>query len=58
MTTTGAARLQAALRSIKPRVVVVEEAAEVFEAHILTSLTECCEHLIMIGDHQVGFLII
>jgi superfamily I DNA and/or RNA helicase len=52
MTTTKAAGLQSALRSVKPRIVVVEEAAEVFEQHILTSLTECCEHLILIGDHQ------
>lgn len=52
MTTTGAARLQSSLRSVKPRIVVVEEAAEVFEPHIITSLTECCEHLILIGDHQ------
>jgi superfamily I DNA and/or RNA helicase len=52
MTTTSAARLQSALRSVKPRIVVVEEAAEVFEQHIVTALTECCEQLILIGDHQ------
>uniref|UniRef100_A0A914Z141 DNA2/NAM7 helicase helicase domain-containing protein n=1 Tax=Panagrolaimus superbus TaxID=310955 RepID=A0A914Z141_9BILA len=52
MTTTGAAKLQSTLRSIKPRIVMAEEAAEVFEAHIVTSLTEACEHLILIGDHK------
>uniref|UniRef100_A0A914PM37 NFX1-type zinc finger-containing protein 1 n=1 Tax=Panagrolaimus davidi TaxID=227884 RepID=A0A914PM37_9BILA len=52
MTTTAAAKYQSTLRSIKPRVVIVEEAAEVFEAHIVTSLTEACEHLILIGDHK------
>lgn len=31
---------------------VVEEAAEVLEAHIITSLSSCSEHLILIGDHQ------
>ena len=31
---------------------VVEEAAEVLEAHIVTSLSSSCEHLILIGDHQ------
>lgn len=33
------------------QVIVVEEAAEVLEAHILTSLTSATEHLILIGDH-------
>lgn len=31
---------------------IVEEAAEVLESHIITSLTEHCQHLILIGDHQ------
>lgn len=30
---------------------IVEEAAEVLEAHILTSLTPTVEHLVLIGDH-------
>lgn len=34
---------------MKPRVVIVEEAAEVLEAHILASLSSSCEHLILIG---------
>jgi superfamily I DNA and/or RNA helicase len=32
-------------------VVIVEEAAEVLEAHILTSLAPTVEHLVLIGDH-------
>lgn len=31
---------------------VVEEAAEVLEAHIVTSLSSKTDHLILIGDHQ------
>lgn len=31
---------------------VVEEAAEVLEAHIITSLCSQTEHLILIGDHM------
>ena len=31
---------------------IVEEAAEVLEAHIVTSMPETTEHLILIGDHQ------
>lgn len=52
MTTTGAARLQPILRSLKCRIVVVEEAAEVLESHVTVSMTNHCEHLILIGDHQ------
>ena len=52
MTTTGAAKYRAILEEIKPTIVVVEEAAEVLEAHIITSLTKCTQHLILIGDHQ------
>ncbi|KAF2902956.1 hypothetical protein ILUMI_03225 [Ignelater luminosus] len=52
MTTTGAARLQSVLQALQCRIVIVEEAAEVLESHIVVSLTEHCEHLILIGDHQ------
>ena len=52
MTTTGAAKNSKLLSQLKPRVIIVEEAAEVLEAHILTSLCSSVEHLIMIGDHQ------
>ncbi|XP_071505626.1 NFX1-type zinc finger-containing protein 1-like [Diadema antillarum] len=52
MTTTGAARCHTLLQRIKPRIVIVEEAAEVLEAHIITALTESCQHLVLIGDHQ------
>uniref|UniRef100_A0A914UKQ1 UBA domain-containing protein n=1 Tax=Plectus sambesii TaxID=2011161 RepID=A0A914UKQ1_9BILA len=52
MTTTSAAMHQATLRTIQPRVVIMEEAAEVLEAHLVTSLTEGCQHAILIGDHK------
>jgi FMN phosphatase YigB (HAD superfamily) len=52
LTTTCAARYQSVLQEIGPRVIVVEEAAEVLEAHIVTTLSRRCEHLILIGDHQ------
>ena len=51
MTTTGAARYHQVLRDIGPKIVVVEEAAEVLEAHIVSALSAQCEHLILIGDH-------
>ncbi|XP_062822871.1 NFX1-type zinc finger-containing protein 1 [Anolis carolinensis] len=52
MTTTGAARYRQVLQELSPRVVVVEEAAEVLEAHTITTLSRGCQHIILIGDHQ------
>ncbi|XP_050350709.1 NFX1-type zinc finger-containing protein 1-like [Nymphalis io] len=52
MTTSGAARLRKLLQVLAPPIVIVEEAAEVLEQHIVTSLTKNCQHLILIGDHQ------
>jgi hypothetical protein len=52
-TTTGAALYkQLLLGPAAPRVVLVEEAAEILEAHVLTSLGPETKHLIMIGDHK------
>ena len=52
MTTTGAAKYREVLHQIQPKLIIVEEAAEVLEAHILTSLTPGCQHLVLIGDHK------
>lgn len=52
MTTSGAAKHRSVLQEIQPKIVVVEEAAEVLESHIVTTLTSKCQHLILIGDHQ------
>lgn len=49
MTTTAAARYQDVLQNVQPPIVIVEEAAEVLEAHIITSLNASCQHLILIG---------
>jgi len=45
-------RYKNVLRRIGPRIVIVEEAAEVLEAHVVTTLSAQCQHLILIGDHQ------
>ena len=52
MTTTGAAKHNYVLKSIHPKIVVIEEAAEVFESHIVTSLSPSVQQLILIGDHK------
>ncbi|XP_059169630.1 NFX1-type zinc finger-containing protein 1-like [Physella acuta] len=52
MTTTGAAKHRSLLEAVGCKIIVVEEAAEVFESHIITALNAHCNHLILIGDHQ------
>ena len=52
MTTTGAAKHRLTLQEIKPRIVIVEEAAEVLEGHVITALSSGTDHLILIGDHK------
>ncbi|KAI0816803.1 hypothetical protein BC628DRAFT_1334253 [Trametes gibbosa] len=51
-TTTGAASLTSLLESVGPQVLLVEEAGQVLEAHILASLVPSVRHLICIGDPQ------
>uniref|UniRef100_A0A2C9M9Z9 Uncharacterized protein n=1 Tax=Biomphalaria glabrata TaxID=6526 RepID=A0A2C9M9Z9_BIOGL len=52
MTTTGAAKYKDILEKVGCNIVIVEEAAEVLESHIVTALSKNCQHLILIGDHQ------
>jgi len=50
-TTNGAAKYAEAVQSAKPGIVLVEEAGEILEAHILTAIGPQTEQLILIGDH-------
>ena len=52
ITTTGAAKYQHILHLVKPKIVIVEEAAEVLESHIVSALNAGTQHLILIGDHK------
>lgn len=52
MTTTGRSKYSRFLDKVDMPIVIVEEAAEVFEAHIVTSLSASTQHLILIGDHE------
>lgn len=38
------------MKGLSPKVLLVEEAGQVMEAHILGSLVPSIEHLILIGD--------
>jgi hypothetical protein len=51
-TTTAAAKYVRMLSSIRPGVVLAEEAGEILESHILTALAPDTRQLILIGDHK------
>jgi len=51
-TTTAAAKYTKLITSAQPDVVMVEEAGEIQESHILTALTPSVNQLIQIGDHK------
>lgn len=51
-TTTAAAKYVQILQSIAPGVLLVEEAGEILESHILTALGPETKQLILIGDHK------
>jgi hypothetical protein len=52
LTITGAAMHRNLLKKLAPRTVIVEEAAEILEASLLSSLGPEVERLILIGDHK------
>ena len=51
-TTTAAAKYVQRLKSVYPGVLLVEEAGEILESHILTALSPDTKQLILIGDHK------
>jgi len=51
MTTTGAAKNYDILQALRAEIVVIEEAAEVLEAHVLPCISSFTQHLILLGDH-------
>ena len=51
-TTTGAAIYAETLQQVGPGVLLVEEAGEILESHILTALSHSVDQMILIGDHE------
>ncbi|KAK3990815.1 putative AAA family ATPase [Cladorrhinum sp. PSN332] len=51
-TTTGAAKFSHLVRAFQPDVILVEEAGEILESHILTAMTPTVKQIILIGDHK------
>ncbi|KAG6328790.1 hypothetical protein ID866_10299, partial [Astraeus odoratus] len=51
-TTTGAAKYTEDLRAVAPDVLLVEEAGEILESHVITALSSSTTQMILIGDHK------
>ncbi|KAK0239335.1 P-loop containing nucleoside triphosphate hydrolase protein [Armillaria nabsnona] len=51
-TTTAAAKYGVDIQSAAPDVVLVEEAGEILESHVITALGNAAKQLILIGDHK------
>lgn len=51
-TTTAAAKYSDDIRSASPGVLLVEEAGEILESHVITALGSNTSQMILIGDHQ------
>ncbi|KAK2737504.1 nfx1-type zinc finger-containing protein 1 [Colletotrichum kahawae] len=51
-TTTAAAMYKSLIKAARPDVVLVEEAGEILEAHVLTALHSSTSQVILIGDHK------
>ena len=52
MTTTGCAKYSTILEQNNFEIIIIEEAAEVLESHVLSLLTKNTKQLILIGDHK------
>lgn len=51
-TTTAAAKYSRDLQSASPGVILVEEAGEILESHVLTAISSETKQLVLIGDHK------
>ena len=52
LTTTGLSKYRPLIASLKPKIILIEEAAEVIEAPVTAACIESLEHLILVGDHN------
>ncbi|KAF9517370.1 hypothetical protein BS47DRAFT_1371407 [Hydnum rufescens UP504] len=51
-TTTGAAKFTREIRAAHPDILLVEEAGEILESHVLTAMGKTTSQMILIGDHK------
>jgi hypothetical protein len=54
-TTTAAAKYSCDIQAASPGVLLVEEAGEILESHVLTAMGKKTTQLILIGDHKCAY---
>lgn len=52
LTTTGLSKYRSLLAALKPKVLLIEEAAETLEGLVTAGCMPTVEHLILVGDHK------
>ncbi|KAK1140199.1 hypothetical protein N8T08_010587 [Aspergillus melleus] len=52
VTATGLSKYRGLISTVKPRIILIEEAAEAIEAPIAAACFESVQQLILVGDHQ------
>ena len=52
LTTTAVSKYRGLISSLKPKIVLIEEAAETLEAPVIATCMDTVEQLILVGDHQ------
>ncbi|EXJ92707.1 hypothetical protein A1O3_01259 [Capronia epimyces CBS 606.96] len=52
MTTTGLSKYRPLISALKPKIILIEEAAEVLEAPVTVACIPSLQHLVLVGDHQ------
>ncbi|RAK98890.1 putative DEAD box helicase involved in nonsense mediated decay [Aspergillus ibericus CBS 121593] len=52
MTATGLSKYRGLISSLNPKIVLIEEAAEVIEAPISAACFNSLQHMILVGDHR------
>lgn len=52
MTTTGLSKYRPLISALKPKIILIEEAAEVLEGPVSVACMESLQHLILVGDHK------
>ena len=52
LTTTGVSKYRGLVAALKPKIVLIEEAAETLEGPVIAACLESVEHLILVGDHK------
>jgi len=52
LTTTGLSKYRGLLASLRPKIVLIEEAAETLEAPVTVTCLPSLQHLMLVGDHK------